>query len=141
MAAQHATTSNQLNEALATVLTSDLLSQVRDSLVNWGAWYRKENVYELRLLTGVTNQSVLYRLMRSRGTRAGYRSHGPMVNDADGQAMHHRLQSDIITRREYTALFSFYVHGNGGAPADVAARGRAVKKLAGIKQAGTEKPV
>lgn len=108
-----------------------LLADMRDRLTNWGAWWRKENIYEIRLSTGIQNQSVLYKLMRIRGIRAGYRGHSARTNTEDAQALHDRLQSEL-TEREYQAIFDYYVHGNGGTGADISARGRAVKRLVGL---------
>ncbi len=118
-------------QALRDNLTVYLLAEMRDKLTNWGAWWRKENIYEIRLSTGIQSQNVLYKLMRIRGIRAGYRGHSPMTNAEDAQALHTRLQSEL-TEREYQAIFAYYVHGNGGTGADISARGRAIKRLLGL---------
>lgn len=116
------------NEHIATNLTKYLLSDMRDRLANWGAWWRKENVYELRLLTGITSQSSIYRLMRSRGTKAGYRNSNLATDAGDAQVLHERLKA-VLDEKQYQAIFSYYVHGYAAHGTDSKTRAKAINKL------------
>lgn len=108
--------------------------QVKQGLINWGAWYRENIIKPINELTGVRNVSLSAILMRyaPKQEKTGYYDSPPLP--IDNEAAVHLNEAMKRLKAEYQIeLHRFYVDRMGtGTTAESTRRDRAIIKLVSI---------
>lgn len=118
---------------LAKALEKHIIAQVKNRLVNWGAWWRRDNELEIRRSTGQRSKSPIAVLMeRGRAQRSGYASDHLLPIDSDDALAFHR-SIILLSGEEIGELVRFYADRRGsGDNRQAGIRYRAIRKLAGL---------